>query len=58
MRLLAWLKEFFFGRPVTKEDVLQDRLRLCALSGIKPDEVENFWDGIEELRPPRQSLER
>lgn len=49
-QLIGWLVEFFCGRPVTKADILRDRLRLCAGAGIRPEDVENFWVGIEELR--------
>lgn len=49
--MLRWMKEFFFGRPMTKNDILEDRLRLCAAAGLKPEQVANFWVGIEELRP-------
>ena len=55
---LSWLKEFFWGRPMTKQDILRDRLRMCAAAGIKPESVNNFWIGIEELRPEHQRTER
>jgi len=53
-RFLGWLREFFCGRPMTKRDILRDRLRACAATGIKPENVDNFWTGIEELRPDHQ----
>lgn len=49
--MLRWLVEFFFGRPMTKQDILRDRLRVCANAGILPENVSNFWVGIEELKP-------
>lgn len=47
---LSRIKEFFFGRPLTKHDMLRDRLRICASTGKRPADVENFWVGIEELK--------
>lgn len=26
------------------------RLKMCALAGIRPWQVQDFWDGIEELK--------
>jgi len=48
--LLKRIKEFFFGRPLTKHDILLDRLRICILTGTRPSDVKNFWMGIEELK--------
>jgi hypothetical protein len=53
-QFLSWLVEFLYGRPMTKQDILQDRLRVCASAGIKPESVSNFWVGIEELRPEQK----
>ena len=49
-KLLNRIKEFLFGRPLTKHDILHDRLRLCISTGIRPSDVKNFWKGIEELK--------
>lgn len=50
-KLLTQIKEFFFGRPLTKHGILLERLKACrAGSGCKPFDVENFWTGIEDLK--------
>ncbi len=56
-RIARWLREFFCGRPVTKNDILQDRLRLCAAAGIRPEDIQNFWVGIEELREAHRRID-
>lgn len=48
--VLRWVRGLFFGRPLTKEDHLRERLRVCAAAGIQPESVENFWVGLEDLR--------
>jgi len=52
--MIRWLTEFFCGRPMTKQDILRDRLRVCAAAGLRPENVSNFWAGIEELREAHQ----
>ena len=44
------LRALVAGRPLTKEDILRDRMRLCASAGIRPESIANFWVGIEGLR--------
>lgn len=56
--MLRRMREFFFGRPMTNKDIFEGRLRLCAAAGLKPDQVGNFWVGIEELRPTSTTASR
>lgn len=48
--ILNKLKVFFYGRPITKDDLFWDRLRIAREAGVNPETIVNFWEGIEELR--------
>lgn len=49
-RLSRWTRELFFGRALTKQDLLRERRRVCASAGVSPESVSNFWVGIEDLK--------
>ena len=37
-------------RELTNEQIFKERRRACFAGKKLPGEVENFWDGIEELK--------
>lgn len=53
--MFKWLRKLIISRPLTKEEIYRERLRTCKANGLNPEQVPNFWKGIEELRAAHAS---